>query len=104
MWRCITTCPGSTRALEIALAHGSAPPWYRAARVVLGTGEAFGPIESDDRVLSGLHGMTAAMWASSPPPPIMARPRVRELSLYSVSRDAPGDGVAVGVPCPERRR
>jgi hypothetical protein len=75
------TCPGSTRALEIALVHGSAPPRYRAARVVLGTGEAFGPLESDDRVLSDLHGMTAAMWASSSPPPIMARPRVRELSL-----------------------
>jgi hypothetical protein len=39
------------------------------------------PIESDDRVLSNLHGMAAAMRASSPPPPIMARPRVRELSL-----------------------
>jgi len=39
------------------------------------------PIESDDRVSSDLHGMAAAMWASSPPPPIMARPRVRELSL-----------------------
>jgi hypothetical protein len=26
-------------------------------------------------------GMAAAMWASSPPPPIIARPRVRELSL-----------------------
>jgi len=68
-------------ALEIALVHGSAPPRYRAARVVLGTGEAFGPIESDDRVLSDLLGMAAAMWASSSPPPIMARPRVRELSL-----------------------
>ena len=44
MWRCIRTCPGSTRALEIALVHGSAPPRYRAARVVLGTGEVFGPL------------------------------------------------------------
>jgi hypothetical protein len=81
MWRCITTCPGSTRALEIALVHGPAPRRYRAARVVPGTGEAFGPIESGDRVLSDLHGMTAARRASSSPPPIMARPRVRELSL-----------------------
>ena len=31
-------------ALEIALVHGSAPPRYRAARVVLATGEAFGPL------------------------------------------------------------
>jgi hypothetical protein len=67
--------------LEIALVHGPAPPRYRAARVVLGTGEAFARIESDDRVLSDLRGMTAAMPASSSPPPIMARPHVRELSL-----------------------
>ena len=40
--------------------------------------------------------MATAMWASSPPPPVMARPSVRELSLYSVNRDALGDGVAVG--------
>jgi hypothetical protein len=30
--------------------------------------------------LSDLHGMAAAMWASWLPPPVMARPRVRELS------------------------
>ena len=42
---------------------------------------ALGPIESDDRVLSDLHGMAAAMWASSSLPLITARPRTRELSL-----------------------
>jgi hypothetical protein len=38
------------------------------------------PIEFDDRVLSDLHGMAAAMRALSPLPPIMAGSRVRELS------------------------
>jgi hypothetical protein len=61
---------------------GSALPRYRAARVVLATGQAFGPVESGDRVLlSDLNVMAAAMWASSPHPPVVARPRVRELSL-----------------------
>jgi hypothetical protein len=32
-------------------------------------------------VLSYPHGMTAAMWVSSPLPPIMARLRGKELSL-----------------------
>jgi hypothetical protein len=31
-------------ALEIALAHGSAPPRYRAARVVLGTARLSAPL------------------------------------------------------------
>jgi len=68
-------------ALEIALVHGSAPPRYRAGTRCSRDGRGFRPLESDDRVFSDLHGMTAAMWASSSPPPIMARPRVRELSL-----------------------
>ena len=48
--------------------------------VTIGTIVNVCPIEFDGRVLSGLHGRAAAMLASPPLPPIMARPCVRELS------------------------
>jgi hypothetical protein len=68
-------------ALEIALVHGRRRRGTGRHALCSERARLSAPIESDDRVLSNLHGMTAAMWASSPPPPIMARPRGRELSL-----------------------
>ena len=72
------------------------------------TGEAFGPMESDDRVSADLQGMAAAMWASSPPPPIWPGPASghsrRRVSTVTHSMTVSPSGCRVRNGEGERRR